>query len=156
MAARAGQIRRMMQEYGEEMKQDNPGNTKMAKEIDEMMRQMEQTETDLVNRTITGQTMKRQQQIMTCLLEHENADLQQKKEERRKSTEAKDIYQPSQGDLEKYEKLQDKNLELFRTTPPTLSPYYKTKVNEYFYKFKMKWLAAILVRAVRSPWRETF
>lgn len=137
MAAEQEQIRRMMQEYGEEMKQNNPGNGKLAREIDEMSKQMEQTETDLVNRTITGQTMKRQQQIMTRLLEHENADLKQQKEERRQSTEAKDIYQPSQGDLEKYEKLQEKNLELFRTTPPTLSPYYKTKVNEYFYKFKM-------------------
>lgn len=137
MAAQQEQIRRMMQEYGKEMKENYPGNSKLAKEIDQMVRQMEQTETDLVNRTITSQTMKRQQQIMTRLLEHEKADLQQQQEERRKSKEAEDKYQPSQGDLEQFEKLQDKNLELFRSTPPSLSPYYKQKVNDYFYKFKL-------------------
>ncbi len=137
MAAEQEQIRRMMEEYGREMKQNSPGNKKLAREIDEMMRQMEQTETDLVNRTITNQTMKRQQQIMTRLLEHEKASLKQRKEERRESTEAKDMFQPSQGDLEKYEQLQNTNLELFRVAPPSLSPYYKNKVNDYFYKFKM-------------------
>lgn len=137
MAAQQEQIRRMMQEYGKEMKENYPGNSKLAKEIGQMVRQMEQTETDLVNRTISSQTMKRQQQIMTRLLEHEKADLQQQKEERRKSREAVDKYQPSQGDLERFEKEQNKNLELFRNTPPTLSPYYKKKVNDYFYKSKI-------------------
>ncbi len=137
MAAEQEQIRRMMEEYGREMKQNSPADKKLAREIDEMMRQMEQTETDLVNRTISAQTMKRQQQIMTRLLEHEKAEQKQRKEERRESKEGKDVLQPSQGDMEKFEQLQNKNLELFRTAPPALSPYYKNKVNEYFYKFKM-------------------
>ena len=64
MAAQQEQIRRMMQEYGQEMKERSGGNSKLSREIDEMMRQMEQTETDLVNRTITRQTIQRQQQIL--------------------------------------------------------------------------------------------
>ena len=136
MAAQQEMIRRMMQEYGEEIKQDGTGNAKMMREINEMMRQMEQTETDLVNKVITQQTLKRQQQIMTRLLEHEKAEMQREKEERRESTEGKDLFhQPSQKDLEQFQRLQEKNLELFRTVPPTLTPYYKTKVNDYFYHF---------------------
>ena len=100
-----------------------------------MMRQMEQTETELVNKTITQQTIRRQQQIMTRLLEHEKAEMQREKEERRQSNEGKDQYQPSPSDMERYKQLQQKNMELFRTVPPTLSPFYKEKVNEYFYKF---------------------
>lgn len=134
MAAQQEQIRRMMQQYGQEMKERSGGNSKLAKEIDEMMRQMEQTETDLVNRTITRQTIQRQQQIMTRLLQHERAELQQEKEERRQSTEAKDMYQPSQGDLEQYNRMKQKNTELFHTTPPSLTPYYRDKVNGYFFK----------------------
>ena len=134
MAAQQEQIRRMMQEYGQEMKERSGGNSKISREIDEMMRQMEQTETDLVNRTITRQTIQRQQQIMTRLLQHEKAELQQEKDDRRQSTEAKDIYQPSQGDLEQYNRLKQKNTELFHTTPPSLSPYYRDKVNSYFFK----------------------
>ncbi|MBQ9547435.1 MAG: hypothetical protein IJU90_09140 [Bacteroidales bacterium] len=133
MAAQQEMIRRMMQQYGQEMKQHAAGNAQMAKEIDEMMRQMEQTETDLVNKTITQQTIKRQQQIMTRLLEHEKAEMQREKEERRQSREASEQYQPSPADIEKYEQLKRSNQELFRTTPPSLTPYYKKKVSEYFY-----------------------
>ncbi|MCR4829198.1 MAG: DUF4175 family protein [Bacteroidales bacterium] len=135
MAAQQEQIRRMMQEYGQELKQQNAGNSKLAKEIDEMMKQMEQTETDLVNKTITKQTINRQQQILTRLLQHEKAEMQREKEERRESREAQEQYQPSQGDLEKYQRLQEQNIELFHTTPPNMNNFYKNKVNGYFFKF---------------------
>lgn len=136
MAAQQEMIRRMMQEYGQEMKQSDAGNAKLAKEIDQMMKQMEQTETDLVNKVITQQTISRQQQIMTRMLEHEKAEMQREKEERRQSHEAKDLdHRPSASDMEQYQKLKDKNLDLFRSIPPALSPYYKSKVDDYFYKF---------------------
>ena len=135
MAAQQEMIRRMMQEYGQEMKQGDAGNSKLAKEIDQIMKQMEQTETDLVNRTITQQTIKRQQQIMTRLLEHEKAEMQREKEERRESHEAGDLYsQPSPAELEKYNKQVKPSDDQLRTVPPTLSPYYREKVNDYFYR----------------------
>lgn len=135
MAAQQEMIRRMMQDYGQEIKQDNAGNGKLAREIDEMMRQMEQTETDLVNQTITQQTIRRQQQIMSRMLEHEKAEMQREKEERRQSHEATQQYQSSPVDLQKFQKLQQSNTELFQATPPTLSNFYKSKVDNYFYKF---------------------
>ena len=136
MAAQQEMIRRMMQEYGQEMKQENAGNSKLLKEIDQLMKQMEETETDLVNRVISQQTINRQHQIMSRLLEHEKAEMQREKEERRESREGKDIpHQPSQSDLEKFKRLQNNNSDLFRSVPPTLSPYYKAKVSEYFYQF---------------------
>ena len=135
MAAQQEMIRRMMQEYGQEMKQSDAGNAKLAKEIDQMMRQMEQTENDLVNKVISQQTINRQQQIMTRMLEHEKAEMQREKEERRESREGKELdHKPSANDLEQFQRMQEKNMELFRTVPPTLSPYYKAKVNDYFYK----------------------
>ena len=136
MAAQQEMIRRMMQEYGQEMKQQNAGNSKLAKEIDQIMKQMEQTETDLVNRVITQQTIKRQQQIMTRLLEHEKAEMQREKEERRESHEAGELYsQPSPSELEKYIKQQQRSLdEQFHALPPTLQPYYRQKANDYFYR----------------------
>ena len=135
MAAQQEMIRRMMQKYGQEIKQQNAGNGQLAKEIDEMMRQMEQTETDLVNKTISQQTLQRQQQIMTRLLEHEKAEMQREKEDRRQSREASEQYRPSPSDLERFEQLKKTNMELFRTMPPSLTPYYKYKVSSYFYNF---------------------
>lgn len=134
MAAQQEMIRRMMQEYGQELKQGNAGNSQLSREIDKLVKQMEQTETDLVNRIISQQTINRQQQIMTRLLEHEKAEMQREKEERRESREGKDKpHQPSQIDIEKFNKLQKPNSDLFRTVPPSLSPYYKAKVQDYFY-----------------------
>lgn len=135
MAAQQEQIRRMMQQYGQEMKEQSGGNSKIAKEIDDIMRQMEQTETDLVNKTITRQTIQRQQQILTRLLQHEKAEMQREKEDRRESTEGKDVFQPSQGSLEEYKRLKEKNMDLFHTVPPSMNDYYKQKVNDYFFKF---------------------
>ena len=135
MAAQQEMIRRMMQEYGQEMKSASGGDPKLAREIDQMMKQMEQTETDLVNRTITQQTIKRQQQILTRLLEHEKAEMQREKEERRESHEAGELYsQPSPAELEKYNKQVKPADDQLRTVPPTLSPYYREKVNDYFYR----------------------
>ena len=124
----------MMEQYGQDMKSASGGDPKLAREIDQMLRQMEQTETDLVNRTITRQTIQRQQQIMTRLLQHEKAELQQEKDDRRQSKEAKDYFQPSQGDLEQYNRLKQTNMELFHTNPPSFNPYYRDKVNNYFFK----------------------
>lgn len=136
MAAQQEMIRRMMQQYGQEMKQENAGNAKLAKEIEQMMRQMEQTENDLVNKVITQQTINRQNQIMTRLLEHEKAEMQREKEERRESHEGNDkARQQTQSEIEQYQRLKEKNMELFRTVPPTLSRYYMDKVNDYFYNF---------------------
>ena len=135
MAAQQEMIRRMMQEYGQELKQGDAGNSKLAKEIDQLMRQMEQTETDLVNRTITQQTIQRQQQIMTRLLQHEKAEMEREKEERRESHEAGDLYsQPSPAELEKYNRQLKPGADPLRTVPPTLQPYYRQKVNDYFYR----------------------
>lgn len=133
MAAQQEMIRRMMQEYGQEIKQENAGNGKMAREIEEMMRQMEQTETDLVNQTISQQTIKRQQQIMSRMLEHEKAEMQREKEDRRQSREASEQFQPSPADLHKFKKLKEANIELFQVTPPSFSNFYKMKVDSYFY-----------------------
>ena len=135
MAAQQEMIRRMMQQYGQELKEGDAGNSKLAKEIDQMMRQMEQTETDLVNRTITKQTIARQRQIMTRLLEHEKAEMEREKEERRESHEAGELYsQPSPAEIEKYNRQARPATDQLRTVPPTLQPYYRQKVNDYFYR----------------------
>ena len=137
MAAQQEMIRRMMQEYGSEMKSAAGGDPKLAREIDQMIRQMEQTETDLVNRTITKQTLQRQQQIMTRLLEHERAEMEREKEERRESHEGSELYsQPSPAELEKYNQQLQPATDPLRSVPPTLQPYYRQKVNDYFYRQK--------------------
>jgi hypothetical protein len=76
--------------------------------------------------------MRRQQQILSRLLESEKAEQEREQDEQRKSNEAKlqNLSNPAQ--FLEYKRLKEKEMELLNTVPPSLSPYYKEKVNNYF------------------------
>jgi hypothetical protein len=135
MAAQQEAIRRMMGQYMDQMKEQGMGNDK---DLKDMMDKMETNETELVNKIITQQTIDRLKDIETRLLKHEKAELQREQEEKRESKEGKDINKRNPEDFLEYNKLQDKEIELLRTVPPDLNPYYKEKVNQYFYHFELR------------------
>ena len=127
MAAEQESIRRQMQQMMDKIKKEggnNPGGN--------LADLMEQTERDIVNRQITQETMKRQQDILTKLLESEKAEREREQDEKRKSNEAKDQNLSNPAQFLEYKRLKEKELEPLNTVPPSLTPYYKQKVNEYF------------------------
>jgi hypothetical protein len=127
MAAEQEAIRRSVQEAMQKMKKEGgqqPGGDVMSK--------MEETETDLVNKRITQETIKRQQEIMTKLLESEKAERQQEEDEKRKSNEAKTQDYANPAVFLEYQKMKEKETELLKTIPADLTPYYRQKVNQYF------------------------
>lgn len=127
MAAEQEAIRRQMQQMMDKIKKDggsNPGGN--------LTDLMEQTEKDIVNRQITQETMKRQQDILTKLLESEKAEREREQDEQRKSNEAKNQNLSNPANFLEYKRLKEKEMELLNTVPPSLTPYYKQKVNEYF------------------------
>ncbi len=93
---------------------------------------MEQTEKDIVNRMISDQTLKRQEEIMTRLLESERAERERDQDEQRKSEEAKNRFERNPAAFEEYKRLKLKEMELLRTVPPSLSSFYRQKVSDYF------------------------
>lgn len=127
MAAEQERIRRALQEMQERLKENGgqvPGGDLPGK--------MEQTEFDLVNKQITDQTIKRQKEILTRLLEAEKSMREQDLDEERKGETAKDYGKEIPREFEEYLKLKEKEIELLKTVPPKLYPYYKKEVNEYF------------------------
>lgn len=135
MAAQQAAIRRMMEGYQEELKKQGMGN---SKEMQSLMDEMERTETELVNKIITQQTLERQKEILSRLLKHERAELEREREQKRESTEAKEENYSNPSEFLEYKRLKSQEVELLRTVPPNLRPYYKSKVNEYFYNFELK------------------
>jgi len=97
---------------------------------------MEETEKDLVNKKIDDELLRRQQEILTRLLESEKAQRERDQDEKREAQQAQDrpTNQPKQFD--EYIKLKEKQTELLKTIPPALNPYYKYEVDEYFKKLK--------------------
>jgi len=126
LAAQQEALRRQMQAMMDKLKNKgkNPGG-----DIADMM---EQTEKDIVNKQISNETMKRQQEILTRLLESEKAEREREQDEQRKSNEAKDQNLSNPGRFLEYKRLKEKEMELLNTVPPSLTPYYKEKVNNYF------------------------
>lgn len=127
MAAEQERIRRALQEMQERMKQEGGqpfGNDLPSK--------MEQTELDLVNKQLTEQTIRRQREIVTRLLESEKSMREQELDQERKGETAKDYQKEIPKVFEEYLRLKEKEVELLKTVPPKLYPYYKNEVNEYF------------------------
>jgi hypothetical protein len=132
MAAEQARIRRMIEEYRNEV-MDETG-TKPG-DLDQMIQQMEQTERDLVNKIISQETLKRQENIMTRLLKSEKAEREREKKKERESEEGKNVKRSNPKEFLKYKELKEKDVNLMKTIPLDFNPYYKKKVDRYFYKF---------------------
>lgn len=105
------------------------GNAQMLREI---AKKMEETETDIYNKRITQETLKRQQEILTRLLEAEKADKEREQDDKRQSNESKIDNFSNPNQFLEYNKLKQREAELLKTVPPSLTQFYKNKVNEYF------------------------
>ena len=132
MAAEQERIRRALQEMQEKMK--NEGQTPGG----DIPGKMEQTEMDLVNKQLTDQLIERQRQIMTRLLDAEKSMREQDMDDERKGETAKDYEKEIPKAFEEYLRLKEKEVELLKTVPPKLYPYYKKEVNEYFKRMGAK------------------
>ena len=129
MAAQQELIRQGMQEILDEMKK----NGVLGDDgINEIMKDMEKLEEDLVNKRITNQTIRRQKEIMSRMLKAENAQQEREKEEKRKSNEYKGPEKTHNIDEMRYEESIKKQQDFLRTNPIEYQPFYKDKINKYF------------------------
>ncbi len=93
---------------------------------------MEENETDIVNKRITQQTINRQKEILTRLLESEKADREREWDEKRESKEGKNQVKGNPELFFEYNKQKEQEVDLIKTTPPNLNNFYKKKVTQYF------------------------
>ncbi len=133
-AAQQEYIRNELRKLAEQL--DKEGQFGAGKELKRIAEDMEKTETDLVNKKLTEQTLMRQEQILTRLLQSEKAELEREKEEKRESTEGKNVFLRNPEDIFKYKKVQNSEVELLQPVPASLTPFYKNKVNQYFFNFE--------------------
>ncbi len=129
-AAEQEMIRRKLQEYQNALKKTGKG--KRASDLNKTIKDMEQNETELVNNILLSESIKRQEEIVTRLLEAEKAEREQKEDKQRESEEGKDINRDFSPQMKKFFKKQNKEIELLKTIPPNMKPFYKNKVNSYF------------------------
>ncbi|GAB4450502.1 MAG: ATPase [Bacteroidia bacterium] len=126
MAAQQELLRQQLQEMLQKLKQQgkNPGG--------DIASMMEETEKDIVNNRITEQTLMRQQEILTRLLESEKAIREQEEDQKRESREPKNHPLSNQNKNFEYNKQLKNELEELQSVPLYLKPFYKEKAQNYF------------------------
>ena len=132
LAAQQAALRKMMEDFNEQLKEEtgvSDGN------VSKIIEDMEKTEKDIVNRKITQETLERQKEILTRMLKSEKAEMQREEEEKREAREAGNYQRSNPEEILEFFKLKNREIELLKTLPPDLTPFYRNKVSEYFYKF---------------------
>lgn len=129
MAAEQSALRKRMEQMGQELNKDGSGNGNGLKKI---AKEMEELEEDIVNKRISNETLTRHKDIMTRLLDHEKAQREREFDEKREANEAKNQLFSNPNEYFEYKQEKEKEIEMLKTIPPSLKPYYKNKVNEYF------------------------
>lgn len=134
MAQQQAKIRQMMQALNKELGKDGSDS---FSEIEKLIQEMEQNEKDLVNKKLDSELINRQQEITTRMLEAEKAIKERELSDEREAEKANEYELLLPKSFEKYKKMKEKQLELYRTVPPSLKPFYKDLVEEYFNKLTL-------------------
>ncbi|WP_179412568.1 DUF4175 family protein [Mucilaginibacter sp. E4BP6] len=135
MAREQQMIRETLQQINQE---DNKDGTHGLGNLDKISQQMEQNERDLVNKHITDEALKRQEQIQTRLLEAEKAEQQRDQDQKRESNTGRDMPPGYIKALQDYQQVKVKQTEQIKTESPALNLYYKQKINIYFDQINAK------------------
>lgn len=131
MAAEQEMLRQGMQKMLNDMKE----NGQIGDDgLNEIIKDMEKLEEDLVNKKITRQTVERSQRIESRMLESQKAQEKREQEEKRKSNEYKGAQFERKIDELLYQETLKKNQEFLKTNPIEFAPYYKEKINDYYLK----------------------
>ena len=135
MAAEQEMLRQGMQQMLNDMKE----NGQIGDDgLNEIIKDMEKLEEDMVNKRIDRHTIERSQKIESRMLESQKAQEKREQEEKRKSNEFKGSHFDRQIDELLYKETLKKNQEFLKTNPIEFAPYYKDKINEYYLKKNMK------------------
>ncbi|MDA0729302.1 MAG: DUF4175 family protein [Bacteroidetes bacterium] len=129
MAAQQAALRKMAQEKAKELNEDGSGQ---GTEMQKIAQEMEELERDLVNRRVDQATLQRQQDLITRLLEAENAERIRGEKEERTSRSGDDGLKATPPQASDYLRQKMNELELLKTVPAELLPYYRARVNDYF------------------------
>jgi len=80
--------------------------------------------------------MKRQNDIMTRLLKAEKAQREREYDNKRKAEVAQNKKRELPPQLEEYIKKRESEIEMYKTISPSLKPYYKYLIDNYFKELK--------------------
>lgn len=133
MAAEQSAIRQRLEQLKNELNKQGKGE---GNQLNSLLKELEKQEEDLVNKRFSPDLIRRQQDILTRLLESEKALRERGFDEKRESNEGKNQNNSNLIRFDQYNKEKLKQIELLRTVDPVYNKYYKDKANQYFNSIK--------------------
>jgi len=129
MAREQAKLKKMLRDFQSKKREQGQGDQALQEIID----QMDEMETDLVNMRLTQEMVRRQRDIVTRLLESENAERQREQKEERKAEQAREIAQQQKPPaLEEYLREREAAIEQIRTVSPAVQAFYRGLVEDYY------------------------
>lgn len=129
MAAQQTAMRQQLEKLRNEMNKEGQGK---GNQLNPLIKELEEQEKDLINKKFSPEMIKRQQDILTRLLESDKAIRERGFEEKRESNSAKNINPGNLIRFDEYNKQKLGQVELLKPVDPELTPYYKSKASQYF------------------------
>ena len=133
MAAQQAALRAKLEQLRREMNKDGKGS---GNALNPLINALDQQEKDLINRNKKADFVKRQKEIITRLLESEDALRERGFDEKRESKSAKDYNNGNLKAINQYNQQKAKQLDVLHLLNPSYRKYYKDKVNQYFNEFQ--------------------
>ena len=129
MAAQQTAIRQRLEQMRNEMNKEGKG---LGNKLNPLINELEQQEKDLINKRFSKEMIKRQQDILSRLLESEKALMERGFEEKRESKSGNSFNYSNQKRIDEYNQQKLKQVELLRSVDPMYRKYYRDKASEYF------------------------
>ena len=129
MAAQQKAMRKKLEEMREKLNKDGSGS---GEELNDLLKELEDQQENLVNKKWDQEMIKRQKEILTRLLESEKALEERGWDEERESISGKNEDFGNQIEFLEYKKKKEKQIELLRTLDPAFNKYYKDRASDYF------------------------
>lgn len=132
IAAQQAALRKQLNDINNQLKKEGKSLPNLTK----IQQEMDRNETDIVNKRITNDILRRQSEIMTRLLESKEAMREQDQGEQRESNTGKEPTKEIPPMLKDILKNKQSVIDYYKTVPAELKPYYKKMVEDYYLLIK--------------------
>jgi hypothetical protein len=135
MAAQQEALRKQLQEMHDKAKQEGTG---MMGDMQKVMQDMKETEAELINKQLTAQTLMRQQEILSRLLQADKSVRERELDDKRESNTGKDLEHKAPEQLSKEEYKNKLRQELLKSSKLEYNGDFIYMIEQYFKKIEGK------------------
>jgi hypothetical protein len=128
IAAQQAALRKQLNDVQNQLRKEGKSNPNLTK----IQQDMDRNETDLVNKRITQDLLRRQSDILTRLMETKEALREQEQGKEREAHSGKEMPREIPAAWKEMLKNKQSAIDYYKTVPADLKPYYKQLVEQYY------------------------